>query len=83
MKQNASGRPGPNIRTGTLVNSISFLRFQNDSQGLYADIGPRGFRVVKRGWNYSRLLEFGNPGGRVYGPRPAYPFIVKSLDAAR
>lgn len=83
MKANASGRPGPNIRTETLVNSIAFLRFDADVEGLFADIGPRGFRVVKRGYNYSTLLEFGNPGGRVYGPRPAYPFIRRSLDAAR
>jgi len=83
MKANASGRPGPNIRTGTLVSAIAFLRFAVDTKSLYADIGPRGFRVVKRGYNYSTLLEFGNPGGQRFGPRSAYPFIVKSLDAAR
>jgi hypothetical protein len=78
MKQNASGRPGPNIRTGTLVSAISFLRFGTDFDGLLADIGPHPHRVTKRGWNYAGLLELGNEphAGR-------FPFMEGALDAAR
>jgi hypothetical protein len=78
MKQNASGRPGPNIRTGTLVSAISFLRFSVDIDGIHADIGPQAHRVTKRGWNYAGLLELGNEphAGR-------FPFMERALDAAR
>lgn len=78
MKQNASGRPGPNIRTGTLVSAISFLRFGEDLDGLRADIGPQRHRVTKRGWNYAALLELGNEphAGR-------FPFMERALEAAR
>jgi hypothetical protein len=78
MKKNASGRPGPNIRTGTLVSAIAFLRFATDIDGLYADIGPQTHRVTKRGWNYAGLLELGNEphAGR-------FPFIERALEAAR
>ena len=82
MKQNASGRPGPNIQTGTLVSSIAFLRFGTDSKGILADIGPTGHRVVKRGYNYSRVLEGIIPRGGA-PPSGAYPFIARSLDAAK
>lgn len=37
-KQNATGRPGPMVRTGRLRGSITW-RLGHDSRGLYADIG--------------------------------------------
>ncbi len=82
MKQNASGRPGPNIRTGTLVSSIAFLRFGTDATGLLVDIGPQTHRVIKRGYNYASILEGIFPRGGA-PPGGAYPFIKRSLEAAR
>jgi len=37
-KQNASGRPGPNVITGRLRSSITW-EFGHDQIGLYVDIG--------------------------------------------
>jgi hypothetical protein len=76
MKLNVSGRPGPNIQTRNLYEAIAFLRFGVDSGGILADIGPQGHRSIRRGWNYPYLLEFG------HGTTPAYPFLVRALDAA-
>jgi hypothetical protein len=77
MKINASGRPGPNIQTRNLYEAISFLRFGVDGEGILADVGPQGHRSFRRGWNYPVLLEFG------HGTTPAYPFLARSLDAAK
>lgn len=39
-KLNASGRPGPNVRTGRLRGSIAW-RLGSDEQGAFADIGTQ------------------------------------------
>ena len=78
MKQNASGRPGPNIRTGTLINAIALLQVGEDGDGLFADVGTFKNRVFKRGWDYSRLLE--DP---TYGSAARYPYMVRALEAGR
>jgi Bacteriophage HK97-gp10, putative tail-component len=68
-KINASGRPGPRVDTGRLRSSISW-RINEDSQGLYADIGT--------GVPYGRILELGLTRN---GMR--YPFLVPALEAAK
>ena len=77
MKSNASGRPGPNIITRNLYESIAFLDFGADSRGIFANIGAQTHRVFVRGYNYAALLEFG------HGNVPAYPFMARSLEAAK
>jgi hypothetical protein len=81
MVQNASGRPGPNVRTNTLRSSIS-SRIGEDTQGLFAQVGPLGTRTVKRGYNYALILEGIFPRGGA-PPDGAYPFMARSLDAAK
>jgi hypothetical protein len=81
MVQNASGRPGPNVRTNTLRSSIS-SRIGQDAQSLFAQVGPLGTRTVKRGYNYALILEGIFPRGGA-PPDGAYPFIAKSLDGAK
>ena len=65
-KQNASGRPGPNVRTGRLRSSITW-RLGQDSQGLYADIGTNV--------PYGYYLETGLRNGA------RYPFLQPALIA--
>lgn len=65
-KQNASGRPGPNVQTGRLRSSITW-RLGVDSQGLYADIGTNV--------PYGRYLELGLRNGA------RYPFLAPALAA--
>jgi hypothetical protein len=78
MKENVSGRPGPNIRTRNLYESIGFLAFGLDGQGLFADIGAQPHRTIRRGWNYPLILE-----GKIGDGRGVYPWAARSLDAAR
>lgn len=73
---------GPDRRTGTLYDAIAFLRFAVDQQGMYADIGPYVHRTVKRGYNYALILEGLFPRGGA-PPDGKYPFMEKSLEAAR
>lgn len=83
MKANASGRPGPNIRTGNLLAAIAFLRFAVDSGGgVYAHIGAQNHRMIRRGYNYALILEGLFPRGGA-PPDGAYPFMERSLEAAR
>ena len=82
MKENASGRPGPEIRTSNLHDAIAVLRVGTDSQGLYADIGPQHHRMQKRGYNYALILEGIFPRGGA-PPDGAYPFMERSLEAGR
>lgn len=67
-KVNASGRPGPNVRTGRLRSSISW-RLGEDALGLYADIGSNVF--------YAGYVEEGTDRA------PSYPFLRPALEAAR
>ncbi len=68
-KRNASGRPGPRVRTGRLRSSISW-RLRVDGRGvLHADIGTSV--------SYGRWLEQGLRNGR------RYPFLSNALVAAR
>lgn len=77
MQANVSGRPGPNIQTRNLYESIGFLVLGTDGQGVFADIGAQPHRTIRRGWNYPLLLEKG------HGTTRAYPWAERSLEAAR
>lgn len=65
-KQNASGRPGPNVQTGRLRSSITW-RLGHDSRGIYADIGTNV--------PYGYYLETGLRNGA------RYPFLAPALAA--
>ena len=67
-KLNASGRPGPRVRTGRLRASITWT-LGRDALGLFADIGSN---VV-----YAPYVELGTDRA------PAYPFLRPALAAAR
>lgn len=67
-KINASGRPGPNVRTGRLRSSIQW-GYGVDEHGLYADVGTNV--------PYGEYLETGNTRN---GAR--YPFLQPALAAA-
>jgi hypothetical protein len=67
-KRNATGRPGPNVRTGRLRGSITW-RLGGVSVGIYADIGSSVF--------YAPFVELGTSRSR------AYPYLVPALEAAR
>lgn len=67
-KVNASGRPGPNVRTGRLRASISW-RLGEDALGLYADVGSNV--------EYAGFVELGTDRA------PAYPYLRPALEAAR
>lgn len=76
-KQNATGRPGPNVVTGRLRSSITW-RLGVDALGVYADIGSA---VV-----YARRIELGFTGtdslGRFYN-QPPYPYLRPALNAGQ
>lgn len=67
-KRNASGRPGPNVRTGRLRGSITHTLGQ-DAKSMYADVGSNV--------HYAIFVELGTSRA------PAYPYLVPSLSAAR
>lgn len=75
-KENATGRPGPNVISGRLRGSITW-RLGVDAEGLYAEIGTNV--------EYGRRIELGFTGvdslGRTYD-QPAYPFLLPALEAA-
>ena len=82
MKQNASGRPGPQIRTGNLNSAIALLRFGVDEDGVFAHIGTQNHRMIRRGYNYALILEGLFPRGGA-PPEGHFPFMERSLSAAR
>ncbi len=82
MKTNASGRPGPQVRTGNLHAAISFLRFGIDSIGVFAHIGLQNHRMIRRGYNYALILEGLFPRGGA-PPDGHYPFMERALEAAK
>ncbi len=70
-RMNATGRPGPRVRTGTLRRSITIKYPHRGGGGLYeAQIGPTAI--------YSRRIELGFDGtdsiGRTYH-QPPYPYF--------
>lgn len=67
-KKFASGRPGPNVRTGRLRGSITW-RPGGDETGWYVDIGSNVL--------YAPYVELGTSRA------PAYPFLRPALEAAR
>lgn len=67
-KLNASGRPGPKVRTGRLRSSISWA-LGEDARGLYAVIGTNV--------EYAKWVELGSDRA------PAYPFLRPALRAAQ
>lgn len=66
-KANASGRPGPRVRTGRLRGSITW-RLRQDGGQLVADVGT----AVE----YAPYVELGTRRAR------AYPFLRPALRAA-
>jgi len=64
-KQNASGRPGPNVQTGRLRSSIRWV-VGRDGAGLYLDIGSDV--------EYAGFVEEGTDRA------PAYPYLRPVLD---
>ena len=84
-KQNASGRPGPNVITGRLRASIHWIPGE-DEIGQYRDIGTNVY--------YAKWVEEGHantphfyPGrdGRIHfvsRPAPPYRFLLPALPAA-
>jgi hypothetical protein len=75
-KQYATGRPGPNVKTGRLRQSITWQEGE-DSTSPYVDIGSNVTYAiyVEEGHNVVR-------GGRVVGRAPAYPYLRPALSAA-
>lgn len=67
-KVNASGRPGPNVRTGRLRSSITF-EMGRDAKGLFGDFGTNV--------DYGFLLETGLRNGA------KYPFLVPAIPALK
>lgn len=67
-KQNATGRPGPNVITGRLRASITWA-LGEDEISPYVDIGSNV--------HYAPFVELGTSRA------PAYPFLRPALDAAR
>lgn len=68
-KVNASGRPGPMVRTGRLRSSIRTAPTLLDYRGLYCDVGSDV--------HYSRYVELGTDRAR------PYPYLRPALAAAR
>lgn len=64
-KINASGRPGPNVRTGNLRRSITTRNPQKGFGGLYS-------LEVAATMVYARALEFGHPRWK---PGVKYPYL--------
>jgi hypothetical protein len=64
-KQNASGRPGPNVRTGNLRRSITTSNGQKGFDGSYSV-------DVSATMVYSRAVEFGHPKWK---PGVKYPYL--------
>lgn len=67
-KAHASGRPGPNVRTGRLRGSITW-RLGEDGQSPYADVGTNV--------EYAPYVELGT------SRMAALPFLRPALEAAR
>lgn len=67
-KQNATGRPGPNVITGRLRSSITW-KADEDSKSPYVDVGSNV--------EYAPYVELGTSRA------PAYPFLRPALEAAR
>lgn len=68
--QNASGRPGPRIRTGDLVEEIR-AEPGADARGHFVDVGSE---AEHRGYAYPSRLETGEDGHH-------YPWLVPALEA--
>ena len=64
-KLNASGRPGPNVRTGNLRRSITTKAMPKGFQGLYTV-------EVSATMVYARAVEFGHPRWK---PGVKYPYL--------
>jgi len=76
-KKNATGRPGPNVRTGTLRRSITHGPIESFGLGgAQTDVGPTAV--------YGRRVELGFSGadsrGRHYH-QPPYPYFVPAFES--
>lgn len=67
-KVNASGRPGPNVRTGLLRSSIRTTEPNVDQLSIYVDVGSDVY--------YSSYVEKGTDRA------PAYPYLRPAIPAA-
>ena len=92
-KRNATGRPGPMVRTGRLRASITW-RPGADSTSPYVDIGSSVHYApyVEMGHNNTpHVFPILTPGGKFTGqfgyvsskPTKPYPFLRPALSAAR
>lgn len=92
-KHNASGRPGPNVITGRLRDSIHY-ELGRDSVSPYVDIGSNLHYAphVELGHNNrAHLYPIMTPGGSFTGqfgrvsdrPTRAYPYLRPALEAGR
>ena len=68
--QGASGRPGPRIRSGELVEQIR-QDPGRDADGSFIDIGS-GARSPRQDYDYPSALETGKGGVRYEWLRPAF-----------
>lgn len=64
-KENASGRPGPNVRTGNLRNSIAMQQVQKGFGNTYET-------TVSASMVYARAVEMGHPRWK---PGVKYPYL--------
>ena len=71
---NASGRPGPRIRTGDLVEGVE-KQTDSDADGFFVDIGSA---AEHRGYPYPSRLETGQDGVRYEWLRPALEEVFGS-----
>lgn len=69
-KINASGRPGPNVRTGNLRRSITTNPTPKGFDGTYT-------AEVKATMVYARAVEFGHPRWK---PGVKYPYLGPAAD---
>lgn len=72
--QNASGRPGPRIRTGELVESIQ-KQWTSDADGEYVDIASTAVSP-RQNYPYPSRLETGEDGVRYEWLRPAFDAVM-------
>ena len=64
-KDNASGRPGPNVRTGNLRNSIAMQKVEKGFGSTYTT-------TVSASMVYARAVEMGHPRWK---PGVKYPYL--------
>ena len=69
-KRNASGRPGPNVRTGRLRSSIGHHVESGNPPELFITVGAEYGLYLEKGWTTSRGLSV------------RYPFLEPAVQSA-